>query len=45
MREAVERFFSWFTEGFRRLTLRWLTLTFLGFIQLAYIMICWRVLR
>jgi transposase len=43
---GVERLFAWLT-GFRRLALRWerLASTFLGLIQLACIMIHWRVLR
>jgi len=47
MRSAAERFFAWLTGGFRRPALRWerLTSTFLGFIQLASVIIYWRVLR
>jgi len=47
MRSSVERFFAWLRGGFRRLILRWerLTSTSLGFIQIACIMIYWRVLK
>jgi len=47
VRGCVERFFAWLKGGFKRLTLRWerLASTFLGLVQLACIMICWRVLR
>ena len=47
LRNCVERFFAWLTTGFRRLALRWerLAITFLGFIQLACIMMLRRVLR
>jgi len=45
MRSRVERLFAWLTGDFRRLALKWerLTSTFLGFIQLASIIIYWRV--
>ncbi|MEM2695877.1 MAG: transposase [Thermoproteota archaeon] len=47
MRSSVERLSAWLRGGFRKLVLRWkrLTSTFLGFIQIACIMIYWRVLR
>ncbi|MEM2755686.1 MAG: transposase, partial [Candidatus Methanomethylicia archaeon] len=46
MRSAVERFFSWITS-FRRITIRYerLASTFLGFIQIACIIIYLRVLQ
>ncbi|MBD3191892.1 MAG: transposase, partial [Candidatus Heimdallarchaeota archaeon] len=46
-RRSVERFFGWLKTGFRRLALRWerLSVTFLGFVQLACLLIQWRVLR
>jgi transposase len=44
-RVAVERFFAWLANGFRRLAIRWerLASTFTGFIQLACIIIYLRV--
>ncbi|MEM4001661.1 MAG: IS5 family transposase [Saccharolobus sp.] len=46
MRSAVERFFAWITS-FRRITIRYerLAIMFLGFIQLACIVILLRVFR
>jgi transposase len=47
MRSSVERFFTWLTNGFRRLAVRWEkpASTFTGFIQLACIIIYLRVFR
>jgi len=46
MRSAVERFFAWI-KAFRRITIRYekLASTFLGFIQIACIIILLRVFR
>ncbi|MBD3190059.1 MAG: transposase [Candidatus Heimdallarchaeota archaeon] len=47
LRSRVERFFGWLKTGFRRLALRWerLSVTFLGFVPLACILVHKRVLR
>jgi len=47
MKRSVERFFARLTGGFGKLALKWerLASNFLGLLQLACIMIYWRVLK
>ena len=46
VRSSVERFFAWLKCGFRRMSVRYerLDVTYMGFLNLASFLICWRVL-